>query len=245
MKLGAKPTPASTLAKVPYIHNYFEPTAAPLIPDQTRYSAGMHGEWGDLGNIDYGCCIFAGWGHYKQSVSSNAKGRPVTVTTDQVLDWYSACTGFNKNDPSTDNGAYAVEALNFFLRIGEIEAYGRVDVTSPDHKARALNIFGGLYTVLAMPKAWQGKSVWSGGPNQSGIWAPWSWGGHCVFTPDNNSSMTLTGVSWGDLYDITEDAAPYMPEAYVIVTKEWLETDGDTIQGFKLDELKQQLALVA
>lgn len=246
MRLGAKRTPEHILAKVPYIHAFLDTAASPLVPDQTLYSKGMHGPWGDLGNINYGNCIFAGYGHFKQSASSNSKGTPAIVTTEQALGWYTDVTGFDPNDPSTDNGAYAVEALDYFVRIGEIAAYGRVDVTKPDHMALASNVFGGLYTILWMPKAWQGKTVWSRGPNTSGIWAPGSWGGHCVFTPDYNSSMTLTGISWGDPVQITEDAEPdYMPECYAIVSNDLIEEDGDSIQGFRLDELKRQLLLVA
>jgi hypothetical protein len=246
MKLGANPTPPHVLAKVPFLHDYLEPVALPLVPDQTKYSAGMHGAWGDLGNIKYGCCIFAGYGHYKQCTSSNATGTPEVVTTDQVLGWYSDVTGFNKDDPSTDNGANAVEALDYLVRIREIAAYARVNLFDSASVARGHNLFGGLYTILYMPLAWQRTTTWGVGPNQSGIWAPNSWGGHCVYSPDYDSSMNLTGVSWGDPdYIITPEGADvYMPEAFVIVSHHWVNTMGQTIQGFKLDELQKALALV-
>jgi hypothetical protein len=245
MKLGANPTPDHILAKVPYITSFLDVSAQPLVPDQTQYTTGMHGEWGDLGNIDYGCCIFAGYGHYKQCSSSNAVGKPEVVTTDQVLGWYSDVTGFRKDDPTTDNGAYAVEALDYFVRIGEIAAYARIDLNDPAHVARGLFLFGGIYCILRMPKAWQGKKTWDAGPNLSGVWAPNSWGGHCVYAPNNDSSLNLTAVSWGELYEVTaEGSDSYMPEAYVIVSNHWMNTRGQSIQGFKLDELRNALALV-
>lgn len=245
MKLGANPTPPHILAKVPFLHDYLGASAVPLIPDQTKYSVGMNGPWGDLGNIDYGCCIFAGYGHYKQCTTSNVTGTPVVVTTDQVLGWYGDVTGFRKDDPSTDNGANPVEALDYFVRIGEIDSYARVNTYDPAHLARGINVFGGLYSVLYMPQAWQGSLVWGGGPNMSGAWAPNSWGGHCTFMPDNDSSMNLTAVSWGDLYTVTPDGTDgYMPEAYVIISNHWVNTVGQTIQGFKLDELRKALKFV-
>ena len=246
VKLGAKPTPRHILAKVPFIHEFLDPLRPPLSPDQCRYSKGMHGPWGDLGNIDYGCCIFSGYGHYKQCATSNVAGKPASVTTDQVLDWYSGATGFRKDDPSTDQGSDPITALNYFRRIGEIEFYGRVDLAEPSHVALACYLWGGLYTVLGLPIAWQRKSVWRKGPNTLGDWEPWSWGGHCVFQSDFTPAMDLGGVTWGDSV-VTEYAAVpiYMPEAYVIGSKHWEANDGKTIQGFDLQGLKDRLALVA
>lgn len=74
---------------------------------------------------------------------------------------------------------------------------------------------------------------------------PNSWGGHCTYIPDNDPEMNLTAVSWGDLYTVTPDGADgYMPEAYVIVSHHWVNTVGQTIQGFNLNELRSALALV-
>lgn len=246
MKLGAIPTPLEMLARVPFVHDYLDLQKVPLVPPQSRYSIGMHGAWGDLGNIDYSDCIFAGLGHALQSMSSNAMGTPISVTTDDVLGWYGEATGFRKDDPFTDLGATSVTGLNYALQKDMIDAYGRVDITRPDHMARASNIFGGLYTILWMPLSWKGKTTWDAGPNFDGSNRPNSWGPHCVFMPDYNSSMTLTGISWGDPYQVTAAACTgYMSEAFVLVTKYQQGPNGKTIQGFKLDELRDQLALVA
>ena len=246
MKFGAIPTPVHILAKVPYIHSYMDEVLAPLIPDQTVYSAAVKGQWGDLGNIEYSDCIFAGFGHYKQCTSVNASGVQAVVTTDQVLGWYSDVKGFVKGDPSTDNGAYPIEALNYFVDCKEIAAYARVNLADPACVARAVNLFGGMYTVVTMPTAWKKSVVWGAGPNLSGVWAPGSWGNHCLYTPDYNSSMTLNSVSWGTMYPITEDGyEAYMPEAYVLLSDYWVNTVGKTIQGFDLSGLTDALKLVA
>ena len=246
MKLGAIATPSEVLARVPFVHDYLDLQQVPLVPPQSRYSIGMHEEWGDLGNIEHADCIFAGLAHALQSMSANATGTPISITTDEVLGWYGEATGFRKDDSFTDLGATAVTGLNFGLQKGLIEAYGRVDTTRPDHMARASNIFGGLYTILYMPLSWKGKSTWDAGANLNDDNRPNSWGPHCVFAPDYNSSMTLTGISWGDPCQITSAATSwYMSEAFVIVTKSQLKANGVTIQGFRLDDLKQQLSLVA
>jgi hypothetical protein len=245
MKLGAKLTPPHILARVPYLHAHLDEAAVPLMPDRTFYSSGMSGQWGDLGNIQYGNCIYAGFGHYMQCASSNAVGTPVEVTTEQVLGWYTDVEGFDRNDPSTDTGSTAVSALNYFMRKKMIAGYARIDLTDPVRIARGLNLFGGLYTIVVMPEAWQGSSIWGSGPDYQGAWEPNSWGSHCVFTPDNDPSMNLTAISWGTPYIVTPGGCDnYMVEGYVIISNYWVNRAGRTLQGFDLAGLQRALTLV-
>src|SRR6185437_645652 len=62
------------------------------------------GGGGMLGNDQYGDCVFAANGHTVEQQTALGQGKEVTVTTAQALAEYSKVTGFNPNDPNTDNG---------------------------------------------------------------------------------------------------------------------------------------------
>ena len=58
--------------------------------------------WPMYGNDQYGDCVEAGTGHHEEQISRYGQGATVEVTDQQVLDMYSAVTGFNPDDPTTD-----------------------------------------------------------------------------------------------------------------------------------------------
>src|ERR1700691_4680947 len=59
--------------------------------------------WSMLGNDQYGDCVEAAAGNTLMTMTSQS-GIQFTPTTDQILQDYTNITGFNPNDPSTDNG---------------------------------------------------------------------------------------------------------------------------------------------
>lgn len=245
MKLGRIPTPAHRYAAVPSILDFVNESAAAapvLVGDACDYSKRMPSPGGALGNDRFGCCGFAGFGHYKQSVCSNL-GIPCDVTEKLVLGWYSECTGFDQSRPSTDNGVVLLGALQYFKDQGLILGYGRVDGNNPAHVTRAMQLFGGLYTGWDLPIAWQSSARWSKGPNLRGDWEPNSWGGHCVSVHRHDSATNLLIDTWGDWKDTDSDARPdYCPEVYALILPEWVAHR--SIQGFDLAKLQSQLTLV-
>lgn len=245
MKLGRTPTPAHRYATVPHIFDFLEAsdaTAPVLVGDTCDYRKRMPSPGGMLGNDRYGDCGFAGFGHYKQSVCANL-GIPCDVTEKLVLKWYSECTGFDSSRPSTDNGVVLLDALQYFLEKGLILGYGRVNGRDPSHVARALQLFGGLYTGWDLPIAWQNSETWGKGPSLSGEWEPGSWGGHCVSLHAHDAATNCTAVTWGDWKETEEEARPdYCPEVYALILPEWVAQR--SIQGFDLASLQTQLALV-
>ena len=62
--------------------------------------------YGMLGNDAVGDCTIAGHYHLRMNMQAVANaGTPLVVTTEQALADYSAATGYNPADPSTDQGA--------------------------------------------------------------------------------------------------------------------------------------------
>jgi hypothetical protein len=241
-KLGCNLTPQNRLKTVPFVTNYL---TLPLISDSCDYVKRMNEPWGMLGNDRYGDCVFAAFAHLCQGMSANATGKARQFTDKQVLDWYSAVTGFDPDDPGTDQGTFPIDALNYLYRIGEIEAYGRVDPMNDAHVAAAIELFGGLYTAWYLPSAWSGKEIWDVGPNTDGPWRRGSGGGHMMSQHGYDGATNTPTVTWGDVVTITAKARHiYCDEAYVLVTKDWLDAKGSTLQGFDLDGLKARLTLV-
>jgi hypothetical protein len=242
MKLGCNLTPKTRLARVPQLLDYLE---LPLIADSCDYAQRMVEPWGMLGNDKYGCCVFSAFAHDIQAKSVNAQGAARKVTTEQVLGWYSAVTGFDPSDPSTDNGTVPLDALQHLYRKGEIVAYGRVDIENDAHVAAAIELFGSLYSAWDLPLAWQGAGIWDIGPSTRGDWAPGSWGGHMTNQVSYSPVMNMTTITWGAEVTTTSAARQrYCSEAYVLITPEWFDDKGSTIQGFDLAGLKARLALV-
>jgi hypothetical protein len=244
VQLGRVATPAHRLATVPFLADHL---ALPntLIADSVDYAKRMTDPWGMLGNDQYGCCVFAARAHHAQCASVNSRGKPRAITSAQVLAWYAAQTGFDPSDPSTDNGAIPLDALKYFVQIGEIVAYAKVDPKNDAHVAAAIELFGGLYSGWDLPSAWQSETNWDVGPNTQGSWAPGSWGGHMVSQTGYDAHCNTPTVTWGELINVTAAARHvYCSEAYALITQEWLDAHGKTIQGFDLSGLKARLAEV-
>jgi hypothetical protein len=245
MKLGRLPHSPARYATVPNIIDHVNAAAImPMIADTGDYKKAMITPGGMLGNDKYGCCGFAGLGHYIQCVCANLN-IPCNITDGTVLGWYGECTGFKPSDPSTDNGVVLMDALQYFMKKGLILGYGRVDETNPAHVAMAIELFGGVYTGWDLPLAWQSATIWSRGPNTTGIWAPGSWGGHCV-TGHTYDTFTNSFVdTWNSWVKTMADARPaYCPEMYALILPQWLSAKGQTLQGFDMARLQASLALV-
>src|ERR1035441_3205045 len=70
-----------------------------------------------LGNDQYGDCAEAGAMHLIQVETANT-GNPLHATLQQTLDLYSAVTGFDPNDPSTDQGTVLLSLLQYWKSTG-------------------------------------------------------------------------------------------------------------------------------
>jgi hypothetical protein len=243
-RLGRVATPQHRLATVPMLSDHIS-LATTLVADSCDYAQRMTEPWGMLGNDRFGCCVFAAMAHLKQQQSANSVGDARDFTDAKVLSWYALQTGFDPMDPSTDNGAIPLDALKWFVEIGEVIAFARVDPRNDAHVAAAIELFGGLYSGWDLPRAWQGASEWNAGPNQLGDWLPGSWGGHMVSQTGYDIAGNTPTVTWGQEIGVTWSARwVYCSEAYAVITREWIDARGKSIQGFDLEGLKARLAEV-
>jgi hypothetical protein len=195
-------------------------------------------DWPMDGNDEYGDCVFAGAAHFEQLVS-NAIGAPNVPTQAQVLAEYSKLTGFNPNDPSTDNGAVISDTLTTWKTNGlfgkNLINFIGANPKSQSQISDAIWFFGGATLGVELPISAQDQDVWdvpAGGPVGDG--APGSWGGHDVLLV-NRDDRGVTLITWGATKIATWDwLSTYCDEAYAILSQDWLDAKGNTPGGVPL-----------
>ena len=119
--------------------------------------------WGMLGNDRFGDCGIAGPFHGIMLHNAMA-GRQVNIDTDCVLSAYSAITGFDPNDPSTDQGSDCGNVADFWQSTGLTDADGKVhkivgsvalDPGNLQELYVAMFIFGAVGIGVSLPGEWQ------------------------------------------------------------------------------------------
>jgi len=222
-----------------------------------RHTVALHAEIPMFANDRFGDCTFAAMGHrisaQERSVAQSA--RP-TVTVMDVLKGYSDVTGFNPEDPSTDNGAYLLDVLRYSRNVGigrekdgsphTIYAYARIDDPT-NHAAvkRALWMFGGLYIGAGLPLSAADQIDegldWdvTGDPFRD-RWG--SWGGHAMYAQGYGPDRVRL-PTWGQTQFATWDWwDAYVDEAWAIVNEDFLRTRTQlTPQGFDRGALESYL----
>ena len=200
---------------------------------------------GMLGNDQYGDCVWAMLARAIMLATAEG-GKPAHFDTASVLAAYSAATGFDPNDPSTDNGTDMAYAASWMRKHGMKDANGVV------HKAAAyLALEPGNFT-QHMQAAYLFGSVSVGirfvdyAMTEFNDDKPWAVerggkieGGHGILLLCRRG---LTGVAtWGKLQMMTSAfLRKFNDESYVIVDWEMLK-NGTTPEGFNAAQLTADL----
>lgn len=189
-------------------------------------------------------CTCAAAGHLIQDWTANV-GQPVTPALDPIVQAYRDISGYNPEHPSTDKGANVLDVLNYWRKHGiadhKILAYASIEPGNQTQVKDAVELLGGAYIGLQLPKSAENQTVWSvppGGPTGKG--AQGSWEGHVVPIVAYDS-RTLTIVTWGQLRRMTwQFWGAYCDEAYAIVSPDFRQPP----QGIDLARLQSDLAKV-
>lgn len=226
----------------------------PPPPDKKDFSTKVKGAWGMMDNDQLGDCTCAAAGHLIMEWTANAQSKMVTPPDSEIVEAYSAITGYNPTSGANDNGAVELDVLNYWRQNGiaghKIQAFIALEPSNTTHVMDAVWIFGGCYIGMALPKTAQAqtsnKQTWSVPPQGTGgDGAPGSWGGHAVPVVAYDS-RGLTVVTWGALQTMTWGFwAAYCDEAYAILSPDFLvQKGGKTIapSGFDIDQLQEDLA---
>jgi hypothetical protein len=191
--------------------------------------------WPMYANDRIGDCTIAALGHQIEAWGARSPSEQDVVAA------YSAITGYDPADPSSDQGAVELDVLNYWRKTGvagdRIVAYAKVNPLDASHVRSGCWLFGGLYIGLALPIAAQRQSVWhmASGPDA----APGSWGGHAV-NVIGYSSRGVYVVTWGAVKRMTWAFwRTYCDEAYALLSADW-----HSPQGLDLAQLQADLQAV-
>lgn len=220
-------------------------------------------DWGMQGNDQWGDCVEAMMVHADLAMNEYA-GHPVQYAPDAAVGLYSAITGF---DPSagppgqnpTDNGTDIQTALEFWKKTGITDASGGV------HKIAGYAKFGNPADEVLLAQVLEvfgcvlvGVSLQQDQEDQFSNGEPWAFvpgdpfiGGHGITLQRRMVGVTgiLRYVTWGAVQPAKRNfqyhcAGQGNGEAWAVVSQDWLETNGDTVQGFNLAQLLSDLNYV-
>jgi hypothetical protein len=226
------------------------PAALPELPTVFGHQS-LVTQWGMLANDRYGCCVWAGAAHETMLLNKEA-GAAVAFTDGGVLSDYAAATGFNANDPSTDQGTDVQEAAAYRRRTGVLDAAGKrhtiaaylgLDPGNVEHLLLASFLFSAVGIGLSLPasaidqaKRGQTWDVVAASPNE---------GGHYVPLVGRLAPDTLVSVSWGQAQLMTARFfQTFCDEAVAYVSTEDL-IEQKSPEGFSYADLISDLAALA
>jgi hypothetical protein len=235
--------------------NYLDLAKLPAPPGSADYMAPAKSVLTNPeGNTDYGDCVLAEEAHWIAVATANA-GQMYSYTPEQTLALYSAITGFNKNDPSTDRGTDPLAALNYLMHNPYADGtpllgYVQVDATNKTEVQFAINAFGNVKIWAALPDAFVDPF-----PSSNGfLWSattPNPENGHCVGSYAFNSPK-IVGVNcdglqfdtWGLIGTWGWDSLGALCVSgaggglVVRITQDWLvKSSGLTPSGFAWGDL--------
>jgi hypothetical protein len=210
----------------------------PSVPKTFGNELGIQG-WGMLGNDEYGDCTCAGACHEHMDWN-HAAGRSVNFTDADALGLYSAVTGFNPDDPSTDQGAQVRDVLAYRKKHGvkdstgklhKIDAYLAIEAGNVQELLCAAYIFGAVGIGFAFPDYAMG---------QFNAGKPWSYlagqpeptEGHYVPVVAHRGG-DIEVITWAKKQKMTAGFyTHYNDEAWAIYSRELLNAKGASPLGF-------------
>jgi hypothetical protein len=200
--------------------------------------------FGMLGNDTVGDCTIAGAGHAEVTWTANASVE-FDPSTEQIIDDYSAITGYDPEDPSTDQGANMLDVLKYWRQTGivgqQITAFMSVDWKNQQEVMASVFLFGCCYIGVNLPQsaedAFNAGQPWTDVTDQDIL------GGHCVLIVGYDPKGVWL-VTWAKLvYASWAWLDTYCEEAYCPYSRaDWIESQGECPAGFDDDQLEADLA---
>jgi len=202
-------------------------------------------EFGMLGNDTVGDCVIAYMLHQIMIWNSVAHaGSPQLFTTAEALQIYSAITGYDPSDPSTDQGTDPGAALDYWQKntlLGHsIAGYVNLDISNIDQLRFAIYTFGGIgfsFNVPAYIMGIPGGKSWSlvSGADTS------IEGGHQVGIMDYGRNGFRENC-WNTTNTFNPDfIGEFGAAAQAVVSEEWIKESGVSPTGLDLSGLLADL----
>lgn len=215
-----------------------------LPPEAADYYTGV-ASWGMLGNDRYGDCVFASNGHLVEQQTALGDHAEAGVTTTQALAEYTRVTGFNPNDPNTDNGSTVQAGLHDLTLNGlagkKIAAYAQLNHQNLGEVKTAVAQLGAVDV---------GCVITQSAMDQFNAGQPWDYtgdntpmGGHCILLTGYDSTY-LYFVTWGKVQKATYAWwNNYVEEAWAVISADWADQGaGPDPEGVDLHALGEEFA---
>jgi hypothetical protein len=167
-------------------------------------------------------------------------------TTDTAINLYSDITGYNPNNPNTDQGTVIRDALEYVRTKGVTDATGKVWkclayllLSSWDEMVDALLYFGSVIIGLQLPES--ALTQFEAGQPWTVVASSPIAGGHCIVLVSLNPSY-LKGVTWDELQSMVKAFYDtYCDEAWAILWPEIIGPGGVSPEGLDLEQLQNDL----
>lgn len=244
MKLGKTPARANSVSF--RLRDYLSLPSLPTPPAEAGHQA-LVTNWDMLGNDAAGDCVLAGAGHETMLWNREAK-RTVLITKEDALSDYSAITGYNPNDPSTDQGTDMQVAASYRRKVGvrdypgnrhKVAAYLAITPGNQLEVKQSIYQFGAVgigirFPDSAMTQFNKGEpwTVVEGSPIEGGHYVP----------AVGYDAKYLYVVTWGRLQKMSwAFLEKYQDEGIAYVSDEML-TKGKSLEGFSAQQLVSDLS---
>lgn len=199
-----------------------------------------------FGNDTVGDCTCADVGHSTVYWNREAN-KAVKISTQNVLDMYSAITGYNPSDPNSDTGADMSVVAKYHRNVGlkdenegvhKIAAYLSITPGNLEELKQAVHLFGACSIGWELPESAQ---------TQFSEDKPWTIvpsspieGGHDTVCVGYDSKYIYI-VTWGRVVPVGLGFfAKYCDEAIVKLSEEMLR-NGKSLEGFNNSQLETDL----
>ncbi len=201
---------------------------------------------GMMKNDKFSNCVFATKGHMIQTWTAEA-GNQVIVDDDIILNDYAEETGFDPNDPESDQGAVELDVLKHWRKnpfVGhKLDAFVSLNPQHTMETRQAIYYFGGAFIGLALPLTAQKQEVWTV-VTIDGDGAKGSWGLHSVPVISYDKDY-VTCITWGQLVKMSWNFYWYAcDEAYALLSPDIFGISGKSPEGFDRILLEQDLRII-
>lgn len=230
------------------LSTYLDTTVLPPPPASFGHQ-GLITNWGMLGNDSVGDCTCAGADHGIMLWTAEGSGSPAPFTTANTIADYSAITGYNPSNPSSDQGAQIRDVLSYMQKTGMIDSTGKrhkigayvgLDHTKMSEVLEALYLFSVVEIGINFPDT---------AMNQFNSGKPWTvisgammMSGHDVPLVGYDGTW-LYCITWGKLQKMDINFfKTYCEEAWAKLSPEFLNGQGLSPEGFNLAQLQTDLA---
>lgn len=218
----------------------------PLTQDVDRASAVQ--SWPMYLNDQLGDCTIAAIGHMYGAWTTYAAGHEALFSDDAIQSVYSRVGGYVPGDPNTDQGCVMQDVLADQQSNGIADQAGKLHQVAgyaafgnPADEVllgQVLDVFGTVYVGInvqqQMETEFSEQQPWTWDPNGESI------GGHaiCLQRRLGSGNAPLEYVTWGALQPATVGfQAGAAEEAWAVVTQDWLQANGTTVEGLDLQQL--------